>query len=287
MTANGMLTGQDIAVSNGLAAFGPLPTEIIRRLDAIFTRWAVSRGAGEVTLPPLLPVSELAKIDYYDNFPHLGIVATTIDVEGSTAYNESATSKGAIAAESVNAGRYALPSSTCYGVFFGSTGARLSEDVTVTACSQVFRNEKEYDALRRLMGFRMREVISIGTQDAALKLVEGYLDLTMLLAAEVDLDLDVKTANDPFYDLRSARALMQKVTPLKRELRFDDMAIASVNLHRNFFGERCGIKYDDAYAFSGCVGWGLERWLSALEKRYQGDWDSILGIVGRAADNVL
>jgi hypothetical protein len=59
---------------------------------------------------------------------------------------------------------------------------------------------------------------------------------------------------------------MQKLFPTKEEFLYDGkLAIASVNFHRNFFGERCDIRLPDgSAAFTGCVAFGLERWLSAL-----------------------
>ena len=59
---------------------------------------------------------------------------------------------------------------------------------------------------------------------------------------------------------------MQQLFPVKEEFVYNgSLAIASVNFHRNFFGERLDIRTGDgAYAFSGCVAFGLERWISAL-----------------------
>jgi hypothetical protein len=47
---------------------------------------------------------------------------------------------------------------------------------------------------------------------------------------------------------------------------FGEIAIASLNLHRNFFGERLSIAFDGQPAFTSCVGFGLERWLWARER---------------------
>ena len=52
---------------------------------------------------------------------------------------------------------------------------------------------------------------------------------------------------------------------MKHELVFGgDLALASTNFHRDFFGETFDIARDGAPAFSGCAAFGLERWLHAL-----------------------
>ena len=66
---------------------------------------------------------------------------------------------------------------------------------------------------------------------------------------------------------------MQKLFPQKEEMVYGrSLAIASLNFHRNFFGERCGIRTADGEpAFTGCVAFGIERWLHALLERFAGD----------------
>jgi len=66
---------------------------------------------------------------------------------------------------------------------------------------------------------------------------------------------------------------MQRLFPQKEELVYGgSVAIGSLNFHRNFFGERCRITADDGQpAYTGCVAFGLERWMHALLDRHQGD----------------
>jgi hypothetical protein len=84
--------------------------------------------------------------------------------------------------------------------------------------------------------------------------------------ARIGLSTRVEVATDPFYQPQSSRALLQQLFPAKREFVYgESLAVASVNFHRNFFGERCRIRTKDGEpAFSGCVAFGLERWLHAL-----------------------
>ena len=56
---------------------------------------------------------------------------------------------------------------------------------------------------------------------------------------------------------------------MKRELVFgNDLAIASTNFHRDHFGEAFAITRQGERAFSGCVAFGMERWLAAFLGTY-------------------
>jgi hypothetical protein len=82
--------------------------------------------------------------------------------------------------------------------------------------------------------------------------------------------LETQVATDPFYQPQDGRGVMQKLTPVKEEFVYGaTVAIASLNIHRNFFGERCSIRTGDGnLAFTSCVAFGLERWLHALLDRF-------------------
>lgn len=258
--------------AEGLATLGAGQTRVLRLLDEIFLGWALSHGAGELTVPPVLSTSDAALLDVFANFPHLVSVVSNLSPDARSA---AAGMAGAVPASALTQAAWVLPSSVCFGVYLAHSGASLSGDLTVTALGRCYRNEAAYEGLRRLRSFQMREVVAIGSHEHALRLVRTYRDLTTGLAAALGIPVEVRAAGDPFFDSKSPRALMQKLAPVKQEFVFQGTALASVNVHRNFFGERCGIRQRETseYAFSSCVGWGYERWLHALSARYHGDWD--------------
>jgi hypothetical protein len=89
-------------------------------------------------------------------------------------------------------------------------------------------------------------------------------------------------ASDPFFAPSArGRAALQRIKGLKHELvfRFPDgrpLAIASFNDHEEFFGDAFSISLaDGSAASSGCVAFGLERWLLAVLVTYgvdPADW---------------
>ncbi|MEU1605659.1 hypothetical protein [Micromonospora matsumotoense] len=75
--------------------------------------------------------------------------------------------------------------------------------------------------------------------------------------------------------------------PVKHEYVYQGLAIASVNTHHKFFGERCSISLTGGGpASTSCVGFGVERWLHALADHFDGDWDQAQGAVEKAGESL-
>ncbi|WP_067709255.1 hypothetical protein [Nocardia yamanashiensis] len=248
-------TGSDYYTIDGLAVLGPRVARVKYSLDAIFRQWANDIGAQEWELPSLLTESQLTAFDYFDNFPHLAVAATPT----MPAANDRE--------------RLFIASAACYGVYAALADTQLDDSIVVTVSGRCCRNEREYRGLRRLHHFTMRELIALGSAEHAATHL-GYLKPRILaLTAHLGLAVRVETATDPFFDPNGSRAVMQRLLPVKEEvLTDDDVAIASFNSHRNFFGDRARIRHAGDAVHTSCVAFGLERWIHALDRRYDGDW---------------
>jgi hypothetical protein len=268
-----MATANDQAV----AILDPEQTSLLRAVDQAVTGWAADIGAPEIIAPPIYPITDLAKFDVYKNFPHLLFAASPLDV--TDAMPEP--TDGGLDTDDLRRAVFGLPHATCYGAYLYFEGSSVPADTTVTLLNRCFRNENRYEGLRRLLSFQMREVVAIGSYEHTQEIIAHFTEKIRKFAAALSLDLEKAGASDPFFRNDDGRALLQKLSPLKYEFIADDLAIASVNTHRNFFGERCGIKISgkDEHAYTSCVAFGLERWLSVLTDRYNGD-------LGRALDAV-
>ena len=246
--------------ADGRATLGPRSLGLRSDLDRRFAGWGVREaGAAETAYPTVLTVAELAPLDYFDNFPHLASVVTGLTE----------------ARQPVLPAAHALPSAACYSAYLDLAGSTMDGSVTVTTVAGCFRRERHYDGLRRLYGFSMREIVRIGPREAVLEFLAAFRDRVRSYLDAVGLPYELAAATDPFFDPSGARSLMQRLFPVKEEFVYGgSLAIASVNFHRNFFGERCGITLPDGSpAFTGCVAFGLERWLAALGEHFGGDAD--------------
>lgn len=247
----------------GLITLDPVHTALLRGLDGLLTGLAARLAAPEVTGPPLLSVDSLARLDFFRNFPHLGVSAgrfTPEALDGLAAGEEP----GGLPLTPTG---YLLPSATCYGLLLSLEGRDVGEGgLRLSAAGRCFRNETHYDGLRRLWGFHMREVLYLGTKQGAVEHLESGAGFVGELADRLGLDLTRATADDPFYDKGGSRARLMALDPVKHEFSAPDgTAIASVNRHRNFFGERLGIRAGShGPAYSACVAFGVERWVHAM-----------------------
>jgi len=257
---------------------GPL-VELRRRLDALFREWATIVGAVEYSFPPVMSVSSLATADYFSSFPHLVTLVSRIDPsEGSVERFVSSarhSSLEQIGKEHLAAARYVLPSAACYAVYIDFRGRQLEEDLFITLLSPCFRHETGYEAGRRQWAFHMREIVCVGSEGSVQYFLGTYREFLKGKMREAGLPFTVAEATDPFFDKRDPRRIIQRLEPLKHEFLFNgSLAIASVNFHRNFFGERFRIRdRTGMVAYSGCVAFGLERWLFACTQQFGPDWN--------------
>lgn len=256
-------------------------TALLRTLDALFEGWGTAAGAQSMIMPPLLPVADLAKLDFYENFPHQALLVAPLDL--STKRPDSRPQR--FSPDELQPAVLGLPSAACFAVYLHHEGLALPADTTVTVLGRCFRAEEHYEDLRRLIGFHMREIVALGSRDFAERHLATFGARIEAFFHALGLPFRKEAATDPFYDRGGQRALLQRLSPVKHEFIVDDLAIASLNVHRNFFGERCDISLDDAPVFTSCVAFGLERWLSVLHNRF-GDWATAIEAVRRAGEEV-
>ncbi|MEM7351835.1 MAG: aminoacyl--tRNA ligase-related protein [Acidobacteriota bacterium] len=266
-------------VDSGLATFGPEMVRLRDLLEARFLAWAADVTAEVKLYPPLLRVEDLAVLDYFRNFPHLALVASRIRGENlESGYASNQDKLVEVPNEHLTAGGHVLPSAACFNVFLGLRGAVLEAPHKITTVATCFRNETHYNELQRLWSFTMREIVCVGSADAVKEHLTSFKARIAAFAETIGLPIEFANATDPFFSKNDPRLLMQKLFPQKEEMVYGDgIAIGSLNFHRNFFGERCDIRLKDGdHAFTGCVAFGLERWLHALLDRHNDDIEAAI-----------
>lgn len=266
-------TEPTFSTQTGLATLGPELVALRAALDAMFLGWAAECGARPMLFPPLMRIEDLDRFDYFRNFPQLPLMVAGLRAECLHDVAASASPFHTVPNGDLTAAVYALPSAACYNVYLHFQNTALTSPLYVTTVANCFRNEQHYNDLRRLWGFTMREIVCLGTRDEVQAHLSAFKQRVLGFGERLRLGLEIEIGSDPFYQPQSPRAVLQQVFPQKEEFLYGGaVAIASVNFHRNFFGERCAIKtHDGQFAFTGCVAFGLERWLHALLDRFEQD----------------
>jgi seryl-tRNA synthetase len=223
-----------------------VPGEIEAALDRRFLRMASRHDAVGADPPFQLSREFLESVEFFASFPR----------------------------RAVPSGRRGgfLPPATCYRLFQALQGTSLEGPMVVTLAGPCFRREARYDAARR-NAFTMREVVSFADGERVSAPVDAMAAASLRVARGLGLDARLEEAEDPFFAASGrAKRLLQRLLRLKVELvapaAGGSLAVASFNLHQDFFGTRLGIRLGGGPAWSGCAAWGVERWRLALEERW-------------------
>ena len=270
-------------VEPGRAMFRGAALRVLHCFDSIARGWAREIGAAQRRFPSRIPLETLERAGRAP-----GAARTNHDGDSSCAESAS-------------------PPAVCYHVYPAFEGQRLARPVLLTLRGRCFRDESEVAlSTGRLRDFEMREIVALGARADVERFQRELIAKVSELVTLLDLEGRIETASDPFFapdqeqgatdpagvaqesrvgEMRGRR-LMQQVLPLKYELRLalgengDTCAVASFNHHLDFFGRRFDIRLrSDVTAHTGCVAFGLERWVLAFLARHGTDerkWPALI-----------
>ena len=246
---------------------------LLRRLDAQLASLAALEEGDEWRLPSAVSLETLERAGYFASFPQWLTLASHLGGD-ATALERVATSERPLEVlpSAVAPPQAALPPALCYHVYAALEGQALTGPVRVTAHGTCWRHEGERTAdLERGWAFTMREVVCLAASDEVERFRQRGARRALSLAARLGLEAHLEEASDPFFaPTARGRALLQRVKGLKQELVLPlgggrGVAAASFNHHESYFGERFAIRLSCGEpAASGCVAYGLERWLLAF-----------------------
>jgi seryl-tRNA synthetase len=287
------------SIGSGQVSLAGPALNALRVVDDDARRLAVeSFGAREEVYPSLIPTEALGRCGYFSSFPQsLSMVIHLVEdfdiIEAFRSAHAEDTTLGVMIEPTTFAPpNCCLSPALCYHCYLNLQGTRLTGPPhVVTTAGKCFRYESiNMTGIERLWEFTMREVVFMGTEDEVVERRARGLELVKAQLEKWDLAGQIETANDPFFgEVYANKSYAQRRNELKFELRLPlgdeasptrDLACASFNLHDNFFGRTFSIETKDGKpAFTGCVGWGLERWVLALFTQHglePGGWPEAL-----------
>ncbi len=257
-------------VADGMTALGG---DALRRFDAI------ARDIGDVAQEecavewrgaPAISLATLDRAEYFASFPEWLSLVTHLDSDPAV-LEGIARSKDAPAAVAAHAApcAAALSPAVCYHAYDRLADTTIDTPRLITMQGTCWRHELgRFAPLEREWAFTMREMICVGSAADVHRFLERGIDRVNGLAARYGLRGTIAPASDPFFaPTARGKALLQRVKGLKRELLVDigggrSIAAASFNDHETFFGTAFGIRLASGEpASTGCIAFGLERWL--------------------------
>lgn len=224
----------------GYCSFSGSCLELYGKLDEMFCRWASRVNARHFQFPDFIAREALDKTNYFESFGHL--------------------------ATSVESSQETLTPAACYHFYSALEHSRFDSAQYLTTRANCFRREEYYEPLRRQWCFGMREIICIGSKAEVQRFLADYRRFLEMAAIDLELPVKFQVATDPFFNPENSPGyIMQLIDPVKHEMVYEDnLAIGSINYHRNRFGEAFDLQVEGEIAHSACVAFGLERWMFAL-----------------------
>lgn len=257
----------------GLVSLRGETLRLFRSLEEQVRLVASRETAEEWQVPPALSFHTLARADYFASFPQWLTAAAHLDAsEAALEQVACAADPAAAAAAALRPSATALQPAVCYHVYAALAGTSVAATRCCTVCGTCWRHEAgRFALLERGWAFTMREIVCVGSAADVAELRERAIEAATGLARQLGLRPVIVQATDPFFAPSTrGRALLQQLRALKHELLLPlgdgrSTAAASFNDHAQFFGDAFDIRDGTgAPAASGCVAYGIERWLLAV-----------------------
>lgn len=295
---------KDLRASGSLWEAGPgliglrgAVAELMRDLERQVEALARLETGDDWRTPAAVSFETLERAEYFASFPQWLSTASHLSGDESVLRGIAASDAPAREARgAVGRPETVLPPAVCYNTYAALAGSVVDAPVVMTAQGTCWRHEGDrLAALERGWAFTMREIVCVGAERDVRGLLDRGVSHADTLARELGLETELGVASDPFFAPTSrGRAALQRIKGLKHELvlRFPDarpLAIASFNDHERFFGEAFDITLvHGGAASSGCVAFGLERWLLAVLVTHgtnPDNWPARAALSGAAAND--
>jgi seryl-tRNA synthetase len=250
---------------------------LFRFFEREFKELADSFGAEDNHYPVMIPNDLLAEMGYFGHFPqHVTFcchLPDSLPVLESIAA-ESKTAAGGLPrlGDHIVPPEHVLTPGVCLPCYCQHRDLVLDPGQVkrLTMQNHVFRYEaNSFRPLARGWDFTVRDIVFFGSHEDLVGLRAEVMERVFEFCREMDLDVTLELANDPFFlDSSRDKAVYQRMGEVKYELLFhlpqrdEPLAASSFNLHRDYYTSIYNTRRaEGGLAESACMGFGLERWL--------------------------
>lgn len=274
---NGSIENAIYQFENGMISLQGKSIFLYNYFNHVFETFALKAGAEKKMYPVLLPVDAYQKTGYLKNSPQYAMFCScsvesmdVLEKMNDNALNHEIN-------KMLREPAYALSPSACFHTYLEYKNQTLPKEQVVTFTQSVFRNEGRFnfEELGRLRDYHVREIVFIGSVEYVEKQRQEIMDQTIHFLESLNMDYDITVANDAFVMPKMQKfKKIQKLSKTKYELHLfhneiDKMSVASFNLHGTAFTYPFHIKVEGCEnTVTGCIGYGLERWVISFIKQY-------------------
>jgi seryl-tRNA synthetase len=275
-----IMSGQYVKIcGEGMISLSGRAVELFEYFDKTFKEFAKELGAVEERYPVLLSNKTIQDTGYLKTSPQYIHCVNTVKEDMDILM--SLGKKGNIEKcerDILGSRQEVLSPSACFHVYENYRGKVLKEYTAVTLLQSVFRNEGRFNwrEYGRLRDYHVREIVFIGSEDYVKESLIKLMDKTKKFIQRMGLSGEIKTASDPFVIPNMQRfKKLQLKNKVKYEARLNyskeqQMSAASFNFHGKTFTYPFNIKVEmEEDTVTGCVGYGIERWVLAYLSQYE------------------
>ncbi|WP_135548514.1 hypothetical protein [Paenibacillus cymbidii] len=273
---------------NGLIG---LKGEALRLFDYFnerFRAFALEAEAVENQYPTLLPISVLDKTGYLRTSPQYSMYVChpKEDVDDLLLTSKAAGDKRI--KEIIHEPEHVLSPAACFHCYMDLEKTELARPSVFTFLQKVFRHEgrMNWRGFGRLCDYHVREIVFIGDDRFVRKKRSECIEKVKQLAEELSIASRLCVTSDPFVvpTMQKFKQIqMEEESKLELQLAYGKeqfLATASFNLHGAAFTSPFQIQVKHIpHAVTGCIGFGLERWVLGFMAQHgtnPNDWKKII-----------
>lgn len=265
-----------ITYGDGLIGFKGCAVPLFDWFDNQFKEIAQKIDAVEKMYPVLIPLSILKKTGYIRSHPQYNSFVCHFK-EDMKILESAGGLDGIDIFENANIPMHALSPAACFHCFMESENLVFDKPEVITLRQSVFRNEgrESWSDFGRLRDYHVREVVFFGDNDYVLNSREEMIRSTLDFLDSIKLKYKLTTASDSFVvPTMQKYKKYQLKTENKYELSLNysetkSLSAASFNFHDRAFTDAFNINIRKAKQnVSGCIGYGLERWVLSFLCHY-------------------
>lgn len=239
-------------------------TRLMDELDADFVHFLDGYVYSKYTIPAMLDLDVLKRCNYLESFPHHLSIVSTIKEDRLGAVSQSKD----FTLEDVSITKKVLTPAACLHIYPMLEGQEITQKI-ITTKARVYRYEgNRYDEVGRLWDYTVREIVFVGSHEYVRDMLAKMQEQVLAYGQTITKNAKLIPSSDVFYENR--RNTVKKKLQVANDKKFEliipidgkDVAVASFNFHGNHFS--MPFHFDNKNTIvTGCVGFGLERWLLA------------------------
>lgn len=261
----------------GLLSLKSKAIRLHKYFDSIFRKFALELGAEEIQYPTLLPLESIVKSGYLRTSPQYSMFVchSREDIDHLTCMHQYK-DEGELM-EHLSSPQLVLSPAACFHCYMDLENKILNGPKVITLKQNVFRHEGRlnWNDFGRLQDYQVREIVFIGDMSYITYCREKIMRKTQNFVSNYGIVSKMCVAHDPFVVPSMQRfKKIQHEEQSKYELQIafkenEYLSCASFNFHGRAFSESFHFQVKDVdVTVTGCVGFGLERWVLAFLSQF-------------------